>query len=163
MQVIEIDDIDTGDAVLEVDEVLFASGNGERKSILQNLPYRAATKAADPKRVLVVEDNLDGVHSLVLLLREMGHIVDYAINGYAAIDLAFRLKPQFVLLDLNLPGLSGFEVCKRIKANPDLKATRVISLTAYADPVYRDRAKAAGCERHLVKPVDPAELESLLA
>jgi CheY-like chemotaxis protein len=79
------------------------------------------------------------------------------------VDLAFRLKPQVVLLDLNLPGLSGFEVCKRIKANAELKATRVIAITAYADPLYRDRARDAGCEVHLVKPVDPLELEQLLA
>jgi CheY-like chemotaxis protein len=159
MQVIELE-YETG---REGDVLLFASGNGERKAILQNLPYRGATKAENPKRVLVVEDNLDGVHSVVLLLREMGHIVDYAINGYAAVDLAFRLKPQVVLLDLNLPGLSGFEVCKRIKANAELKATRVIAITAYADPLYRDRARDAGCEVHLVKPVDPLELEQLLA
>jgi CheY-like chemotaxis protein len=138
-------------------------GNGKRVSVLQNLPAAPIKKAARPRRVLVVEDNLDGVHALVLLLRDMGHEVEYAINGYAALDIANRIRPEIVLLDLNLPGLSGFDVCKRIKANPALKATRVIALTAYAQYEFRERAEAAGCEMHLVKPVDPQELEILLA
>src|SRR5712664_856053 len=104
-------------------------GNGKRLSVLQNLPAAPIKKAARPRRILVVEDNLDGVHSLVLLLRDMGHEVDYAINGYAALDIASRIRPEIVLL--NLPGLSGFEVCKRINANPALKPIRVIALTAY--------------------------------
>src|SRR5258705_4472243 len=94
-----------------------------------------ATLAAH--RILVVEDNLDGVHSLVLLLRDMGHEVEYAINGYAALDMATRLRPEVVLLDLNLPGLSGFDVCRRIKANPALQVVRVIALTANTEDEYR--------------------------
>lgn len=152
--------LDVADAVVASNK---GEGNGEHKAILQHLPDRPVARSANPKRVLVIEDNLDGLHSLVLLLREMGHTVDYAINGYAAVELASEFQPEVVLLDLNLPGLSGFEVCKRLKANPDLAETRVIALTAYSDRSYRDRAKAAGCELHLVKPVDPAELETLLA
>jgi CheY-like chemotaxis protein len=110
-----------------------------------------------------VEDNLDGVHSLVLLLRDMGHEVEYAINGYAALDMASRTRPEIVLLDLNLPGLSGFDVCRRIKANPALKATRIIALTAYTQDEYRQRATAMGCEHYLIKPVDPRELEKLFS
>ncbi|HEX5477627.1 MAG TPA: response regulator, partial [Burkholderiales bacterium] len=67
------------------------------------------------KRVLVVEDNLDSVHSLVLLLRDMGHRVEYAINGYAALDVARKFRPEIVFMDLGLPGLDGFEVCGRLK------------------------------------------------
>jgi CheY-like chemotaxis protein len=77
--------------------------------------------------------------------------------------MALRLRPDIVLLDLNLPGLSGFDVCKRIKANPALKKTRVIALTAYTQDEYRQRATAMGCEQYLVKPVDPRELEKLLS
>jgi CheY-like chemotaxis protein len=93
----------------------------------------------------------------------MGHEVEYAINGYAALDVASRFRPEIMLLDLNLPGLSGFDVCRRIKATPALKATRVVALTAYTQDEYRERAKAAGCELYLVKPVDPRELENLLS
>ncbi len=139
------------------------SGNGKGKSVLLSVPQRTSVKSPTSRHVLVVEDNLDGVHSLVLLLREMGHHVDYAINGYAAVDLAFRLRPEVVLLDLNLPGMSGFEVCKRIRSNPELRHVRVIAITAYADAVYRERSEAAGCDLHLVKPVDPAQLFELLS
>jgi CheY-like chemotaxis protein len=137
--------------------------NGKRLSVLQNLPDASGKKAARPRRVLVVEDNLDGMHSLVLLLRDMGHEVEFAINGYDALDIAIRMRPEVVLLDLNLPGMSGFDVCKRIKANPLLKAARVIAITAYSQGEFRERAIAAGCELHFVKPVDPRDLEDLLA
>jgi CheY-like chemotaxis protein len=120
-------------------------------------------RAAQPRHVLVVEDNLDSVHSLVFLLRDMGHHVDYAINGYAALEIANRTRPQFVFLDLGLPGMDGFHVCKRMKSDPALNATRVIAITGYAGDDHRDRSKAAGCELHLVKPVTPQALEKILA
>jgi CheY-like chemotaxis protein len=140
-----------------------SDGSGKRVAILQSLPDGPARKTVRPRRVLVVEDNLDGVHSLVLLLRDMGHVVEYAINGHAALEMATRMRPEIVLLDLNLPGLTGFDVCKRIKASPALKAIRVVALTAYTQDEFRLRAKAAGCELHLIKPVHPHELETLLS
>jgi CheY-like chemotaxis protein len=134
---------------------------------------RRPSKAASPdgpgriaglrRRVLVVEDNLDTVHSLVFLLRDMGHQVDFAINGYAAITLAQRMHPEFVFLDLGLPGLDGFEVCRKLKADPALKSARVIAVTGYPQEEYRLRSREAGCELHLVKPVRPEVLEQLLS
>jgi len=109
-----------------------------------------------------VEDNLDTVHSLVFLLRDMGHRVDFAINGYAALTLAQRMHPEFVFLDLGLPGLDGFQVCKQLKADPALKSVRVIAITGYPQEAYRVRSREAGCELHLVKPVRPEVLEQLL-
>jgi CheY-like chemotaxis protein len=120
-------------------------------------------KAIRPRHVLVVEDNLDSVHSLVFLLRDMGHHVDYAISGYAALDLASRIHPEFVLLDLGLPGMDGYHVCRRLKADPALKGIRVIAITGYSDQASRARSIGAGCEAHLVKPVTPPLLERLLA
>ncbi len=117
---------------------------------------------AVPRRVLVVEDHLDSMRSLVFLLSDMGHKVDFAINGYAALQVAERLQPEFVLLDLGLPGVDGFFVCQRIKTMPALKDTRVIAITGYASEEYRSRSKAAGCELHLVKPVSPEVLEAIL-
>jgi CheY-like chemotaxis protein len=114
------------------------------------------------RRILVVEDNLDSVHSLALLLRDMGHNVEYAINGYAALDIARRLRPEIVFLDLGLPGMDGFEVCRRIKQEPGLDTVRVIAISGYAQDEYRHRSQAAGCELHLVKPVSPQFLVSLL-
>lgn len=115
-----------------------------------------------PKKVLVVEDNLDSVQVLVLLLRDMGHHVVYAINGKGALEVAKRMRPDFVLLDLGLPGIDGFEVCHQIKADPLLRSARVIALTAYGDEKHRIRSRAVGCEMHLLKPVSPRVLEELL-
>jgi CheY-like chemotaxis protein len=126
---------------------------------LRQVPV-AKTKA--PKKVLLVEDNVDGVQTMLALLHDIGHKVVFALNGEDALDLARRLRPDFVLLDLGLPGMDGFEVCQQIKANPTLQAARVIVITAYADEEYRIRSKAAGCELHLVKPVSPRVLEELL-
>jgi CheY-like chemotaxis protein len=120
-------------------------------------------KAANPRHVLVVEDNLDAIHTLVLLLRDMGHVVDYAINGYVGLDMARRLKPDLVFLDLALPGMNGYEVCKLIKSDEHLQGTKVVVVTAYSDDEHREKSRRAGCELHLVKPVPIPVLEALLA
>ena len=117
---------------------------------------------APSRRILVVEDNLDSVHSLTLLLRDMGHTVEYAINGYAALDIARRFRPEIVFLDLGLPGMDGFEVCRQIKKEPGLEEARVIAITGYAQEEYRKQSQAAGCDLHLIKPVSPQFLVSLL-
>lgn len=96
------------------------------------------------------------------LLRDMGHEVDYAINGYVAVDVARHFKPDVVFLDLGLPGLDGFDVCRRLKREPGLERTRFIAITGYAQEEFRERSKAAGCELHLIKPVPPKVLEELL-
>ena len=116
-----------------------------------------AAKAAS-RRVLVVEDNLDTVHSLVTLLRLDGHEVDFAINGYAALDVAKRFAPDVVLLDLGLPGLDGFDVCRRLKREPGLQQVRIIAVTAYAQDDHRVKSRAAGCDLHIAKPYDPLQL-----
>jgi CheY-like chemotaxis protein len=119
-------------------------------------------KTGAPKRVLVIEDHIDSARSLAFLLADMGHEVEYAINGYAGLDIALRFLPDFVLLDIGLPGMDGFEVCRRIKSKLVLEGTRVIALTAWAQEEYRTRSKALGCELHLVKPVPVQVLEELL-
>jgi CheY-like chemotaxis protein len=136
-------------------------GGSKGIAVIQALPD-PVKKAATPRRVLVVEDNLDSAHMLVLLLRKMGHTVEYAINGYAALQVAEHFRPDFVLLDLGLPGINGFEVCERLKAKPSLANTRVIAVTAYTHEEHRLRSKKVGCELHLVKPLNPRVLEEVL-
>ena len=115
-----------------------------------------------PRRILVVEDNLDNVHSLVYLLRDLGHDVEYAINGYAALAAAKQFNPEFVLLDLGLPGMDGYELCRRFKREPALGGVHVIAITAYGDAESRRRSADAGCEAHFVKPVNLQALGDLL-
>jgi two-component system, chemotaxis family, CheB/CheR fusion protein len=111
----------------------------------------------------VVEDDIDSARSLTWILRDMGHVVEYAINGYVAVDIAAQFRPELVFLDLALPGMNGFEVCRRLKRQPGLEDTRIIAVTAYAQEEYRQRSKDAGCEGYIVKPLDPAVLNDLLA
>jgi CheY-like chemotaxis protein len=125
----------------------------------RRIPVR---KTSAPKKVLVVEDNLDSVQTLVLLLQDMGHQVVYAINGDGALEVAKHMRPDFVLLDLGLPGIDGFEVCRRIKADLALSAARVIAVTAYEGSQCRESSAAAGFDMHLVKPVSPRIFEELL-
>jgi CheY-like chemotaxis protein len=118
----------------------------------------SAREAVRSRRVLVVEDNLDAVHSLAVLLKNEGHIVEFAINGYVALDIARQFRPDIVLLDIGLPGLDGFEVCSRLKSEPALKHIRVVAVTAYNTEEDRVRSRAAGCDLHVAKPYDPVRL-----
>ena len=114
------------------------------------------------RRILVVEDDIDAARSLTWILRDMGHDVEYAINGYVAIDVAEKMRPEFVFLDLALPGMNGFEVCRRLKRTPGFDRTRIIAVSAYSQEEYRTRAREVGCDGYIVKPLDPAILVLLL-
>ena len=113
-------------------------------------------------RVLVVEDNLDAVHTTCILLRSLGHTAEYAVNGYVALDVARRFKPDFVFLDIGLPGVDGFDVCRQIRGDPELMEAKIAMLTAYDTPRFRELAVEAGCDDYFVKPLDPAELARIL-
>ena len=114
------------------------------------------------RRVLVIYDDLDGMQTLATLLRHMGHQVEFAINGSAGLEAAHRMEPEFVLLDLSLPGMDGFEVARRLKNARAASRPRIIAITGHSGEDYRRRSLAAGCEQHLVKPVDSETLLRLL-
>lgn len=113
------------------------------------------------RRVLVVEDNLDAVHSMAVLIKMMGHECSFAINGFAAIDVARQFRPDIILLDIGLPDFPGYDIAKQLRWEPGLEATRIIAVTALPD-VDRDRAIEAGCDEFYRKPLDPRKLEELL-
>ena len=146
-----------------VDVIIELGSSSFLDDLAIDLPTRPAMPAkVEGRRILVVEDNLDSVHSLTVLLQDMGHRVEYAINGYAALTIARRLRPEIVFLDIGLPGLDGFQVCKALKEDPDLRAARIIAITAFSQDEHRRRSQEAGVELHLVKPVSPKFLMSLL-
>jgi CheY-like chemotaxis protein len=116
---------------------------------------RPSQTTAKIHRVLICEDNLDQLHTFALLLKEMGHTVDFAINGYVAYDAIRRFRPDTVVLDLGLPGATGFEVAQQIRKDPELRGIRLIAVTAYSDESYRKRAEELGFDAYYVKPVDP--------
>ena len=120
------------------------------------------SEGAQRLRVLVVEDNLDQLRTLSMLLTLEGYEVDFAINRYAAIDVAERFKPDVILLDLGLPGLDGFDVCKWLRRHAGLERTHIIAVTGYGTEADRARSRAAGCEHHVTKPYDPQQLLALV-
>lgn|SRR5574340_503276 len=115
------------------------------------------------RRVLLVEDHLDTVHSMAVMLKSMGHQVQFAINGFAAIDIARSFRPDFILLDIGLPDFKGDEIARQIRWEPGLEHTKIIAITGRSDDEAKERAMSAGCEGFFVKPLSPAALEELLA
>jgi PAS domain S-box-containing protein len=129
-------------------------------------PSRArSAEAAKARRlrVLVVDDNQDAVESMALLLGMWGHEVTTASEGQAALDLAERLRPDVVLLDIGLPGLDGYEVARRLRARPGGEQTVLMAMTGYGQAEDRQRAQEAGFALHLVKPIEPEALQQALA
>jgi CheY-like chemotaxis protein len=114
------------------------------------------------RRVLVVEDNLDAVHSMAMLVRMMGHECQFAINGFAALQIAREFKPDLVLLDIGLPDFKGYDIAKQLRWEPGLEHTRIIAITALPE-ADRQRALDSGCDEFYRKPLDPVLLEQLLA
>src|SRR5439155_25414849 len=108
--------------------------------------------ASDKKRVLVIEDNLDSAETLAAMLDAMGHEAFVAHDGVAGIELFSRVKPSVVLLDIGLPGISGFEVAEQLRAEKPSNDIKIIALTGYGSDSDRQRARAAGFDHHLVKP-----------
>jgi PAS domain S-box-containing protein len=116
-----------------------------------------------PLRVLVVDDNVDTVESLSILLEMAGHEVRSAHSGPDALEAAAAFSPHAVLLDIGLPGLSGYEVARRLRDNPRLAGAALIAVSGYGQDEDRHRSKEAGFDRHLLKPLDFGELQKLLA
>jgi signal transduction histidine kinase/CheY-like chemotaxis protein len=113
-------------------------------------------------RVLVVDDNRDAVESLSLLLRLEGCETEVAYAGAEALSKARGFRPDVVLLDIGLPVMNGYEVCRALRREPRHGTIRIVALTGWGQERDRQRATEAGFDAHLVKPVDPAALAALL-
>ena len=125
-------------------------------------PTPARAEAGGSRRVLVVDDNVDGAESLATLLKLLGHEVHVAHDGPAALRATADVRPEVVFLDIGLPGMDGYEVARRIR-RPGRTEALLVALTGYGQEEDRRRSREAGFDHHLVKPVDPAVLEDLLA
>jgi len=118
--------------------------------------------AAPGRRILIVDDNEDGAESLAMLLEFGGHETHLAHDGQQAIAAAERLRPDAMLLDIGLPGLNGYEVCRRIRNEPWGKNVMMVALTGWGQEEDRLRSNEAGFDAHMVKPVDHELLSRLL-
>ena len=124
---------------------------------------RPETARGSRRRVLVADDNRDAADSLAMLLGYMGHDVRAAYDGEAALAAAAAFRPELVLMDLGMPKMDGYEAARRIRAEPWGGARFLVALTGWGADDDRERTRAAGFDRHLVKPVDPAALTTLIA
>jgi CheY-like chemotaxis protein len=115
-----------------------------------------------PLRVLVVEDEEATAASLALLLRIFGHEVHIASDGFSALAASKASPPDVVLLDIGLPGMSGFEVAQRLLDQAIEKKPLLVAVTGLGGDLDRQRSEEAGIHFHLVKPADPDQLRALL-
>ncbi|HEX7787997.1 MAG TPA: CHASE3 domain-containing protein [Methylomirabilota bacterium] len=127
----------------------------------------ASAAPADPavaaRHILVVDDQSDSTDSLAMFLRLRGHEVRTAHDGPSALEAIARGHPEVVFLDLGLPGMSGYDVARHLRAQPETRDLRLVALTGYGTEADRVKSRAAGFDVHIAKPVDPQSLDALLA
>ena len=111
---------------------------------------------------MIVDDNRDAAEMLGALLEALGAIVQVVYSGPAALEMLDRFDPDAVLLDIGMPEMDGYEVARRVRAQPDRADTLLIALTGWGQDQDQENAKAAGFNHHLVKPPDIDRLRELL-
>ena len=124
-----------------------------------SVPPQARRSAS---KILIVDDNQDSADTLAMVLRIEGHEVHVANDGPHALSLAARLQPEVVVLDIGLPGMNGYEVARRLRRMQLNGDIRLIAVTGYGQEDDLRATSDAGFERHLTKPVDPAELARII-
>lgn len=118
---------------------------------------------APPRRVLIVDDNEDAANSLALILKLGGHEATSVYSAVDALQRAAAFKPDVVLLDIGLPDMDGYEVAQKMRELPGMRDIRLVAVTGYGRSDDRRRARDAGFDAHLTKPVEYAVLERTLA
>jgi PAS domain S-box-containing protein len=151
-----------------------SDGPGQGSEFLIRLPI-ALEQSDGPKagaglahrqarhRILVVDDNADSANSLAMLLQVMGQEVRTAHDGLEGIEVAELFHPEMILLDIGMPKLNGYDTCRRLRKQPWARNVTVAAVTGWGQAEDRRRSLEAGFDEHLVKPVEPAALERLLA
>ena len=143
-------------------EKLEAELNSHSPSALESMMNAEGTSRTQ-RRILVADDNNDALESLATLLQLSGHEVYTAANGAVALESAEQHRPEVVLLDIGMPKLDGYEVARRIRAQPWGQRITLVALTGWGQDSDRRRSQEAGFDSHLVKPLDLDKLTELLA
>ena len=130
-------------------------------SIDQRSSPNTSTQAPSGQRVMVVDDNHDGAESLAWLLALDGHVVRTAADAEKALVEFLAFAPTVVLLDIGLPGMSGYELAARLRNQPQGRHLTLIAITGF-DEDLDDRSRLAGIDHRLTKPVEPAVLRRLI-
>ena len=114
-------------------------------------------------RILVVDDNVDAAETLAAVLRARGHEVRTAFDAPSAIECVGEFAPDIAVLDIGLPNTDGYELARRLKADPRVAQLRLVALTGYGQAHDRERGVAAGFDEYLVKPLEPGALDVIVA
>ena len=115
-----------------------------------------------PPTALVADDNVDAGQTLAALLELLGHRVVLANDGQEALDRAMELKPGVIFLDIGMPGLDGWEVCKRIRATEWGAKAWIVAVTGYGQESDRERSLEAGFDKHCTKPLQIKTVQELI-
>lgn len=113
-------------------------------------------------RILVVDDNENCAKVLMWTMEALGYTAKMAFDGESAIALAKSFHPDVVLLDIGLPGMNGYDVCRTMRKEPALKNTIYVAQTGWGQKEHREHSKEAGFDYHLVKPVSIDTLKDIL-
>jgi CheY-like chemotaxis protein len=148
-----------------------SEGPGQGSTFIVRIPLASATQVAvvdapgstpplakHRLEILVVDDNHDSASTLAMLLQMQGHRVKTAHDGPEALRLLATYRPQLILLDLGLPGMSGYEVARRIRESTELCHVTLVALTGWGQEEVRRRTREAGFDHHLVKPANTDEV-----
>jgi PAS domain S-box-containing protein len=152
-----------------------SGGPGKGSEFTVRIPARAQQTPRQPtsrsdeddahpiahRRVMVIDDNLDAANALRYLLENDGHEVKVAVDGSAGLAVARQFKPDFLLLDIGLPNLNGYEIARRMRQDETLRHVTIIAITGYGQSNDRARALAAGFDHHMTKPVEFHTLQKL--
>jgi len=151
-----------------------SEGHGHGSEFIVRLPARIGARprreseepAVAPSkvrhRILVADDNADSATTLSLMLEVLGNEVFVAHDGVEAVELARKHRPQAILLDIGMPRMNGYDACARIREQPWGREPLIVALTGWGQQEDKTRSKAAGFDRHLVKPVEPRTLEQMI-
>jgi signal transduction histidine kinase/DNA-binding response OmpR family regulator len=122
----------------------------------------AAAQATGAKRVLIVDDNVDAAETLAMMLELLGQDTRQAHEGDGALKAAVEFRPELIFMDIGLPGLSGHEIAKRMRGDLGMTDTYIVALSGYGTEEDRRKSLHAGFDSHLVKPLDPTTLPTIL-
>ena len=115
------------------------------------------------EKILIVDDNPTNLKLVAYLMRAKGYEVSTAIDAHAAISEIQAQRPALILMDLQLPGIDGLELTRRLKADPETRGIIIVAVTAYAMKGDQDKAIAAGCDDYVTKPIDTRALPETIA
>ncbi len=120
-------------------------------------------KQAVKEKILIVEDNPQNMRLLEMVLRAKNYTLLKATDGEEALDMAVREQPDLIIMDMQLPKMSGLEVTRKLRETPAFSYTPIIAITAYAMRGDRERVIESGCDAYLSKPINTRELPEMIA